>query len=154
MVLVLILDSRKYGHHQIYLVPFAEMVMLSVFQSETCLASYKIVLKVTNILYNQKVFWSIKGLTNKDESKRHRNVESSNEGMGNINVTCIVHWASGSLRINSTLVKGGIISHPLFACTGLKCKICQSATCGKPESKEFTLFNSAYKHLIILTHTI
>ena len=35
-------------------------------------------------------------------------------------------WATGGLRVNSTSVKGGIISDPLFVCTGLKCKLWQS----------------------------
>ena len=45
------------------------------------------VLKLTNILYDQKVFRRIKGLTIKDESVRQRTVELSNEGMANLNVT-------------------------------------------------------------------
>ena len=36
------------------------------------------------------------------------------------------HSATGGFRVNSTSVKGGIISDPLFACTGLKCKLWQS----------------------------
>ena len=32
--------------------------------------------------------------------------------------------------MNSTLVKGGIISAPLFACTRLKCKVWQSVKRG------------------------
>ena len=36
------------------------------------------------------------------------------------------HWATGGLRVNLTSVKGRIISDPLFAYTGLKCKLWQS----------------------------
>ena len=45
------------------------------------------VLKLTNILQDQKVFRRIKGITIKDESVRQRTVELFNEGMANLDVT-------------------------------------------------------------------
>jgi len=46
-----------------------------IFQSEVRLASLKIVLKLNNILKDQKVFWRIKGLFIMKESKIQRKVE-------------------------------------------------------------------------------
>ena len=40
------------------------------------------------------------------------------DSLGTDSLTTIVvnHWATGGLQMNSTLVKGGIISIPLFTC--------------------------------------
>ena len=58
-----------------------------ILLSEALLASYKILLQLTNILKDQKRFWRIKGLTFRDESGRQRKVGSSNAGIANLNVT-------------------------------------------------------------------
>ena len=49
------------------------------------------------------------------------------DSLGKDSVTLFVgnHWATGRLQVNLISVKGGIIIDPLFACTGLKCKLWQ-----------------------------
>ena len=47
----------------------------------------KNVLTLSNILYDQKIFWRIKGLTIKDDTERQIKVEASTEEKANLNVT-------------------------------------------------------------------
>ena len=78
-----------------------------IFESEACLARYKIVIKLADILQDQKVFWRINGLS--EDKEKLRQIEQSNEGMTNSERRFFFYnwtWCSGVImRMSNIIVK-------------------------------------------------